>query len=113
VPGGFASPLLQGALLIFLVLGGLYTVGYGFISQQPILTRSHKVVILLLFLLPALCNVALYPVGALDAFNYLIELKLTFFYGQNPYLVTFAAYRHDPFALPAFLVDIPLCDWLR
>lgn len=108
VPGGFASPLLRATLLVFLLLGGLYAVGYGFFTQQPVLTRFHKLVILLLFLLPALCNVALYPLGALDVFNYLIELKLTFFYGQNPYLVTFEAYRHDPFALPAFLVDVPL-----
>ena len=38
----------------------------------------------------------------------MIELKLAYGYGENPYLVTFAGYRDDPFALPAFLVDVPL-----
>jgi hypothetical protein len=38
----------------------------------------------------------------------MIELKLTFQYDQNPYVVTFEAYRADPYALPAFLVNILL-----
>jgi hypothetical protein len=61
-----------------------------------------------LALWPAIFNVSLYPVGALDVFTYMIELKLTYHYDQNPYVVTFFAYRGDPFALPAFLVDITL-----
>src|SRR3712207_613682 len=56
----------------------------------------------------SIANLFVYPVGALDVFNYMIELKLAYGYGENPYLVTFAGYRDDPFALPAFLVDVPL-----
>ncbi len=50
----------------------------------------------------------LYPVGALDVFNYLIEIKLAFHYDANPYLETFKGYRRDSFALPAFLIDTRL-----
>jgi hypothetical protein len=57
---------------------------------------------------PALANVWLYPMGALDVFNYMVELKLTYHFDQNPYLTTFEAYRDDPFALPAFLVTVTL-----
>ncbi len=38
----------------------------------------------------------------------MIELKLAYHYDQNPYIVTFEAYRADSYALPAFLVTITL-----
>jgi hypothetical protein len=57
---------------------------------------------------PGAINVLLYPVGALDVFNYLVEIKLTYHYDVNPYLETFKAYRRDSFALPAFLIDTRL-----
>jgi hypothetical protein len=108
VPGGFASPILRGTLLLFLILGAIYAGGYLLISRQERLTQGAKVAIIAAICLPAIANLFVYPVGALDVFNYMIELKLAYGYGENPYLVTFAGYRHDPFALPAFLVDVPL-----
>jgi alpha-1,6-mannosyltransferase len=108
VPGGFASPMLRGTLLLFLMLGVVYAAGYLLISRQERLSQGAKVAIVVMIFLPAIANLFVYPVGALDAFNYMIELKLTYGYGENPYLVTFAGYRDDPFALPAFLVDVPL-----
>ena len=71
-----------------------------------------KVAIVASICLPTVANLFVYPVGALDVFNYMIELKLAYGYGEKPYLVTFAGYRDDPFALPAFLVDVPLF-WTR
>ena len=108
VPGGFASPMLRGTLVLFLVMGAIYVAGYVLISRQEQLSQGTRIAIVLMICLPALANLFVYPVGALDAFNYMIELKLAYGYGENPYLVTFAGYRDDPFALPAFLVDVPL-----
>lgn len=108
VPGGFASPQIRATLALFLLLTLLYAVGYRLLRALPELTRWAKIAIVLLFVAPSVANLFLYPVGALDVFNYLVELKLTYGYGQNPYLTTFAAYRDDPYALPAFLVNVPL-----
>jgi hypothetical protein len=108
IPGGFASPILRGTLLLFLMMGAMYAGGYLLISRQGRLSTAARIAIVAMIGLPAFANLFVYPVGALDAFNYMIELKLTYGYGENPYLVTFAGYRHDPFALPAFLVDVPL-----
>jgi hypothetical protein len=108
IPGGFASPILRGTLFLFIMLGAVYAGGYLLISRQQRVSQSVKIAIVMLISLPAIANLFVYPVGALDAFNYMIELKLAYGYGENPYLVTFAGYRDDPFALPAFLVNIPL-----
>jgi hypothetical protein len=108
IPGGFASPILRGTLLLFLLLSAIYAGGYLLISRQERLSPGARIAIVAMIGLPAIANLFVYPVGALDAFNYMIELKLAYGYGENPYLVTFAGYRDDPFALPAFLVDVPL-----
>ncbi|HYH12039.1 MAG TPA: glycosyltransferase 87 family protein, partial [Thermomicrobiales bacterium] len=93
--------------VIFLLLAAAYTASV-VILHAARLTTSVKLAIVALVAGAAIANVALYPVGALDVFNYMIELKLAFHYGENPYLVTFEAFREDPYALPAFLVDITL-----
>ncbi|MBW3631971.1 MAG: hypothetical protein KY456_02975, partial [Chloroflexi bacterium] len=108
IPGGFASPILRGTLLLFITLGAVYAGGYLLIARQERLSQSAKSAIVMLISLPAIANLFVYPVGALDVFNYMIELKLAYGYGENPYLVTFAGYRDDPFALPAFLVNVQL-----
>jgi len=108
VPGGFASPILRGTLLLFLLLSAIYAGGYLLISRQERLSPGARIAIVAMIGLPAIANLFVYPVGALDVFNYMIELKLAYGFGENPYLVTFAGYRDDPFALPAFLVDVPL-----
>jgi hypothetical protein len=108
IPGGFASPVLHGTLLLFLMMGAIYAGGYVLISRQDRVSSGARLAIVAMVCLPAIANLFVYPVGALDVFNYMIELKLAYGYGENPYLVTFAGYRDDPFALPAFLVDVPL-----
>jgi hypothetical protein len=108
IPGGFSSPILRGTLLLFLLMGAIYAGGYFLISRQERMSPSARWAIVAMVCLPAIANLFVYPVGALDVFNYMIELKLAYGYGENPYLVTFAGYRDDPFALPAFLVDVPL-----
>ncbi len=108
VPGHFASPILRGTLLLFLGLSLVYLAGYWLLEGARAMTVAVKLGAIFLAVGPAVVNVLLYPVGALDVFNYMIELKLAYHYDQNPYVVTFAAFRADPFALPAFLVDVPL-----
>jgi len=108
LPGHTESPMLRGTLLLFVGLALAYFGGYLLLRRLPRLSRLAKLATILMVVGPGLANVLVYPVGALDAFNYMIELKLTYHYDQNPYLVTFAGYRDDPFALPAFLVDVPL-----
>jgi hypothetical protein len=108
IPGGFSSSILRGTLLLFLMMGAIYAGGYLLISRQDRVSSGAKFAIVAMVCLPAIANLFVYPVGALDVFNYMIELKLAYGYGENPYLVTFAGFRDDPFALPAFLVDVPL-----
>lgn len=107
IEGGFDSPVMRQTALILLVLAAAY-IAFVVILQTAGITRPAKLALAVLVSAAAVTNVFLYPVGALDVFNYMIELKLTYHYGENPYIVTFAAYREDPFALPAFLVDITL-----
>jgi len=108
IPGYFDSPIIRRTLALFILIGLLYAIAIWLVHRLPALALADKLGIVTLVTGPALINIALYPVGALDVFNYMIELKLTWFYDQNPYLVTFEAYRSDSFALPAFLVDIKL-----
>ena len=108
IPGHFDSPIIRYTALLFVEVSLIYLVGYLLIKSAPRITLPMKLGMVLMVGGPAIANILIYPVGALDVFNYMIELKLTYFYDQNPYLVTFAAYRSDPFALPAFLVNVPL-----
>src|SRR5690606_11972045 len=107
IPGWFDSPTMRLTAVIFLLLSAAYIVSV-VLLQATQLTTGVKLSIVALVVSAAIANIALYPVGALDVFNYMIELKLAFHYGENPYLVTFEAFRDDPYALPAFLVDITL-----
>jgi hypothetical protein len=108
VPGGFDSSQLRQTALLFLLATLIYVAGFLFIRSLPGMSLSLKGLTGLFIAGPVVANVLLYPVAALDVFNYMIELKLAYHYDQNPYLVTFEAYREDPFALPAFLVDVRL-----
>lgn len=108
VPGWFDSPVIRQTTLIFLVTALAYAVSIWILRSLQAMTPLARIATLVLIAGPVIANVALYPVGALDVFNYLIELKLAFHYDQNPYLVTFEGYRADSFAKPAFLIDIPL-----
>lgn len=108
LPGGFGSPVLRGTLLLFLALALAYVAGYLLLRRSRSGSPAVRLGVVALVVGPGVANVLVYPVGALDVFNYMVELKLAYHYDQNPYLATFAGYRDDPFALPAFLVDVPL-----
>ncbi len=108
IPGLFDSPIIRQTLLLFLLIGATYGAAIWLYRALPAPGWPEKLALAALAIGPAVFNVILYPIGALDVFNYMIELKLTYHFDQNPYVVTFVDYRSDPFALPAFLVDITL-----
>lgn len=108
IPGQFDSPILRRTLALFVVISLIYAVGYGLIQGAPRISWAIKLAVATSVVGPGLINVILYPVGALDVFNYMIEIKLAYSYHVNPYLHTFMPFRADPYALPAFLVDTRL-----
>lgn len=108
IPGYFDSPVMRQTLALFLLIGVLYGYAIWLMHRLPTFSLADKLAMIAFVAGPAIVNICLYPVGALDVFNYMIELKLTYHYDENPYLVTFEAFRADSFALPAFLVDIRL-----
>ena len=108
IPGYFDSPIMRRTFALFVLLGLLYAFAIWLIRSMSVLSAPAKLGLIALVLGPAIVNICLYPVGALDVFNYMIELKLAYHYDENPYIVTFEAFRADSFALPAFLVNIKL-----
>ena len=108
LPGQFDSPILRQTVIYFLIITQAYFVGYWLIKRAGRITGAVKLAVLVFVLGPGVANVLLYPMGALDVFNYMVEVKLAFFYGHNPYVTTFDAYRSDPFATSSFLPHVTL-----
>lgn len=108
VPGEFDSPILRRALAYLVAMGVAYAGILAAIRTLRPETWTRRALLVLAIAGPAFASVMLFPVGALDVFNYLVELKLAFHYHENPYLVTFDAFKEDSFSRSAFLVNIPL-----
>jgi hypothetical protein len=105
---GFESAALQETLQGLVLLAVIYGTVVTLLATKRPLNVWAKVGLAGLVIGPAVGSVLIYPVGALDVFNYMIELKLTYHYDQNPYLVTFRNYVPDSYATPAFLTDVKL-----
>jgi hypothetical protein len=108
IPGWWENPIIRETLAIFLVVSAAFATTLVLLRSLGTMPKLGALAVVAMIAGPALANVWLYPMGALDVFNYLVELKLTYYFDQNPYIVTFEAYRDDPFALPAFLVTVTL-----
>ena len=108
VPGHFDAPTLRYTTAVFVALSLAYLVGYWSIRRAARLTRVMMLALAAGVTSGLVLNVLLYPVGALDVFNYIIQLKLTYFYLQNPYVTAFARYPADPLSRFAFLGEVPL-----
>lgn len=108
IPGGFDSSTLRQTLALFLLISAAYATTLILLEVVPRLSIVGRLGLLAIVAIPAAINVMLYPVGALDVFNYMIEIKLAFHYDENPYIATFVNYRTDSYAGPAFLVDVKL-----
>lgn len=108
IPDHFDSAILRVTTLLFLVISLCYALTYWLLQRLPSIPRGVKQAIVLGVAGVVIVNLLLYPVGALDVYNYIIELKLTFFYHQNPYTTTFQNYTADPAAGFAFFLNVQL-----
>ena len=106
--GQFDNPVLRQTLGIFIALSAVYAIVLVALGRTGKPARTALVAVLVIALAMGVGSVLLYPVGALDVFNYMVELKLTWHHGENPYMTTYAAYREDVYGLHAFLVDVRL-----
>src|ERR671921_551742 len=52
IPGGFASPILRGTLLLFLVLSTIYAGGFLLISRQERVSSGARLAIVAMICLP-------------------------------------------------------------
>ncbi len=109
IPGQFDSAIMHRTLALFLIASFVYVCACLVLAKTKRLTNSIKLGAVGLIAGPAVVNIFLFPVGALDIFNYMVDLKLAFHFGDNPYLVTNPSYlKGDPFVRSAFLLNIPL-----
>jgi len=109
VPGQFHSTAIRRTLAIFIGTSLLYTIAAVLLARVRTMTGPIKLGALLFMAGPAIVNVLLYPVGALDVFNYMVDLKLAYHFDANPYVVTNPAFLNgDPFTGSAFLLNVPL-----
>lgn len=106
--GQFDNPVLRQTLGIFITLSVVYAIVLVALGRAGRLTRAAFTSVALIAGAMGVGSVLLYPVGALDVFNYMVELKLTWLHGENPYMTTYEAYRDDVYGLHAFLVDVRL-----
>ena len=120
VPEHFQSPQIRFTGLLFLTLSLLHIGVCFWLAKTRNFTfnRTLKICFGVAIIGAALANVFLYPIGAVDVFYYLCQLKLYFFHHQNPYLMTFApTYQSDAFAkfspfLGAIVVYGPAWFWV-
>jgi hypothetical protein len=107
IPGRFDSPIIRRTIGLFLILGLCYAAGLGLLHRMPSLSRVVRAGIISAWLGPGLCNVWIFPVGALDIFRYMIALKMQYFFNENAYVHGFMHHNDDPFAKHAFLLHLP------
>ena len=120
VPEHFQSPQIRATGLLFLTLSLLHVGVCIWLAKTKklIINRTLKICLSVALIGVALANIFLYPIGAVDVFYYLCQLKLQFFYHQNPYLTPFSpSYQSDPFAkfspfLGAIVVYGPAWFWV-
>ena len=109
VPGHLNSTTLRYTVLLFATLTLVYVVNYWLISRTPSISSRIKLAAIVTIVGSGVVNILMFPVAAIDVFYYLSELKLTYFYHQNPYLVTFVpSFAADPFARFAWPLNVPL-----
>lgn len=109
VPGQFHSDILRRTLALFIGCALAYAGGALLIARARQTTVVIKAAALAFMLGPAAINIFLYPAGALDVFNYMVDLKLAYHFHANPYVVTMPDYlMQDPIVQSAFQLHIPL-----
>src|SRR5689334_23887941 len=105
----FYSPQMVFTTLVFVLLCALYAAIYWLLCRASTLSATIKLALAGLAGGAGVANILTYPIGAIDLFSYLGQLKLPFYYGQNPYLVTFLpGFAGDPLAKLAAFLEWPV-----
>ncbi len=109
IPDHYNSSILQNTTWIFLALTLMYGAIFALLRTVPQVSRALKATIILGVVGAAVVNVFIYPVGALDAYYYIIELKLAYLYHLNPYITTMAqTHPIDALATSGFAFGLDL-----
>ena len=108
LPGKFHSPLLHGTGCLFIVLVLVYLASILLMYATDRISTLWKWAVLLTLASAIIINVFIYPVAAQDVFNYILNSKIAYHYGENPYLVTIQTHPSEPFVHHGFLWHAPL-----
>ncbi len=95
IPHHFNSPIIQQTLLAFISLSIIYLINLCLIKK--INNNIFKNIIILITILTVIIPIFIYPVNAIDIFDYIAQSKIFYFYKQNPYLTNLASAPYDNF----------------
>lgn len=96
LPGRFSATPVRVTTGLFVLLSVSYLIGYLALPRIRRLSYTALGVLVGLFLALLAVQTALYPIGALDVFNYIMWLKLEFHYNLNPYVDTLVQFEGEP-----------------
>ena len=108
ISGHFHSSIIQGTAIIFFLLSIIYGITYLLLYKKVHIPISWKLIVSLAIGYAIISNIFLYPVGAVDFFYYLAEIKLAYFYHLNPYVITLNTLGNDTLINYAAFFNIPL-----
>lgn len=108
IPGHLDSPTLRYTTLLFVALSTTYIAGYWVIHTASRISPHLKLAITAMSVGGGLVSIFIYPMGAIDLFYYIAQIKIAFGYHANPYLVTFVpSFADDPLAKLGWPLHIP------
>lgn len=108
LPGKFDSPILHGTGFLFIVIVLVYFASLLLMYATDRITTLWKWAVVITLASVIIINVFIYPVAAQDVFNYILNAKIAYHYGENPYLVTIQTHPNEPFVHHGFLWHAPL-----
>lgn len=95
IVGNFNSPIIQKTLLVFIIISLIYLINLFLIYK--IKNKSLQIIFVSIVLFSVVLSVIIYPVAAIDIFDYIAQGKLFYFYHQNPYITNYSLYPNDIF----------------
>jgi len=108
IPGRFESTEVRTTAVLVALSAVAYVIGYLALLRVRHVPRWLIAVLAGLLAVALGTQVLLYPTGALDVFNYIMWLKLSYSYDLNPYVATFAQFEADPLRPWVFLHRVHL-----
>lgn len=94
----FTFPIIFYTTVTFLLLTAVYSLNYLLVYKNEKISKTIKLLIGFTAILVIALNILIYPIGYKDIFYYLQELRIAYFYHQNPYVATFSQFSPDPFS---------------